>query len=231
MKLENNQNTIQKVNVATSVVLELYRVMVSSFLILFVPQKCGDHVCSYSENLVLENELYSSGIVLNFVTMFCFFILYIIEIRRENKLITYLDVNKHIACDNETVGNMLKKLDDTRKNAILNLDLYYKYIGYTCIVIFSGNSILSGVVVYNYYLDNQTTTTLITNILFMISKLYDVYLTVHTDKNIFYSAYLKEKVQYNEVDPKKKFLNYSKSVSEPEASSSVQVADEQSSPT
>lgn len=201
-----SQNTMQKVNVVSTVALELYRVLVSSFLILFVPQKCGDHVCSYSENLVLENELYSSGIVLNFITMFFFLMLYIIEVRRENKLITYLDVNKNIACDNETVGNMLKKLDDSRKNAILNLDSYYKYIGYTCIAVFTGNSIVSGVVVYNYYLDNQTTTTLITNILFMISKLYDVYLTVHTEKNIFYSAYLKEKVQFNEVDPKKKFL-------------------------
>lgn len=201
-----SQNTMQKVNVVSTVALELYRVLVSSFLILFVPQKCGDHVCSYSENLVLENELYSSGIVLNFITMFFFLMLYIIEVRRENKLIAYLDVNKNIACDNETVGNMLKKLDDSRKNAILNLDSYYKYIGYTCIAVFTGNSIVSGVVVYNYYLDNQTTTTLITNILFMISKLYDVYLTVHTEKNIFYSAYLKEKVQFNEVDPKKKFL-------------------------
>jgi hypothetical protein len=37
----------------------------------------------------------------------------------------------------------------------------------------------------------------------MVSKLSDVYLTVNTDKNVFYSAYLKGKIQYNDVDPDK----------------------------
>ena len=74
------------------------------------------------------------------------------------------------------------------------------------IVIFIINTILSGFVVYNYYLDNQTTTTYITNILFMVSKLADVYSNVNTDKNIFYSAYMKEKIQYNDVDPDKQLL-------------------------
>ena len=65
------------------------------------------------------------------------------------------------------------------------------------------NSIVSGFVVFEYYLDNQTTTTFITNILFMITKLSDIYATVHTEENIFYSAYLKGKIQYNDVDPDK----------------------------
>jgi hypothetical protein len=65
------------------------------------------------------------------------------------------------------------------------------------------NSVISGVVVYNYSLGNQTTTTIITNILFMTSKLGDVYVTVNTEQNIFYSAYLKGKIQYNGVDPDK----------------------------
>ena len=37
----------------------------------------------------------------------------------------------------------------------------------------------------------------------MGSKVYDVYTTVNTKRNIFYSAYLKNKVQYNDVDPDK----------------------------
>ena len=71
---------------------------------------------------------------------------------------------------------------------------------------FTFNTILSGFVVYEYYLDNQTTSTFITNILFMITKLTDVYSTVNTEKNIFYSAYMKGKVQFNDVDPNKKLL-------------------------
>lgn len=204
----NDQNFTQKLSVAISLAIELYRVMISSFLILFVPQKCGDHVCTYSENLVLENELYSAGIVLNFLTMSCFILLYCVEVSRENKLITYLDVNNNTPMDNESVGAALNKLDDYRKNAIWKLDAKYQRVGYISIGMFVGNTILSGVVIYNYYLDNQTTTTLITNILFMTTKLYDVYTNVHTDKNVFYSAYLKSKIQFNDVDPKKRFLKY-----------------------
>jgi hypothetical protein len=37
----------------------------------------------------------------------------------------------------------------------------------------------------------------------MISKLSDVYATANTEPNVFYSAYLKSKVQYNDVDPDK----------------------------
>ena len=66
------------------------------------------------------------------------------------------------------------------------------------------NTILSGFVVFDYYLDNQTTSTYITNILFMVTKLGDIYATANTEKNVFYSAYLKGKIQYNDVDPDKK---------------------------
>jgi hypothetical protein len=66
---------------------------------------------------------------------------------------------------------------------------------------------LSGIVVHNYYLDDRTTTTFVTNILFMAMKLMDVQNTVNSEKNIFYSAYLKTKIQYNDVDPDKMLIN------------------------
>jgi hypothetical protein len=180
--------------------------MISSFLILFVPQKCGDHVCSLRENMVLENHLYSAGLVFNFITMASFLLMYTLEIKRENRLITYLEVNKFVAADNNSVGLALDKLNVNKRNTIWLLDKYYMYSGRVSIVMFIINTILSGFVVYNYYLDNQTTTTYITNILFMVSKLADVYSNVNTDKNIFYSAYMKEKIQYNDVDPDKQLL-------------------------
>jgi hypothetical protein len=37
----------------------------------------------------------------------------------------------------------------------------------------------------------------------MSTKIYDVYSNSTSDENIFYSAYLKTKVQYNDVDPNK----------------------------
>jgi hypothetical protein len=41
----------------------------------------------------------------------------------------------------------------------------------------------------------------------MVTKLSDVFQTVNTEKNIFYSAYLKGKIQYNDVDPDKMLLD------------------------
>ena len=199
----SNQDLLQKLSIAPVVALELYKVIISSFLILFVPQKCDDHVCKLNENLVLENDLYNTGLVLNFITMFSFIIFYFFEIKRENRLIAYLEVNQSRPFDNTSVGKVLELLPIEKRTTILTLDKRYQQVGYFVLFMFLLNSIVSGFVVYEYYLDNQTTTTYITNILFMITKLSDIYATVHTEENIFYSAYLKGKIQYNDVDPDK----------------------------
>jgi len=202
----NDQDTSQKMAVTTAVIIEMYRVMVSSLLVLFVPQKCDDHVCSMSENMVWMDSLYNSGLVVNFITMASFIVMYYYELKRENKLITYLDVNKSVASDNETVGKVLDGLSLEKKENILYFDKAYQRMGYFMLFMFAFNTILSGFVVYEYYLDNQTTSTYITNILFMITKLGDVYSTVNTERNIFYSAYMKGKIQFNDVDPNKRVL-------------------------
>jgi len=199
----NDQDFIQKVSMIPIIALEMYRVMVSSFLVLFVPQKCDNHVCSLSENMVLENDLYTAGLVFNFITMASFIAMYLLEIKRENRLITYLEVNKSVAFDNSSVEQALAKLPISKRDSIWALDKYYMYSGLTSIGLFIINTILSGFVVYNYYLDSQTTSTYITNILFMVTKLADVYSNVNTEKNVFYSAYMKGKIQYNDVDPDK----------------------------
>jgi hypothetical protein len=199
----NDQDFMQKVGMTPVVALEMYRVIVSSFLVLFVPQKCDDHVCSLSENMVLEHDLYNAGLVFNFLTMAAFLAMYTLEVKRENRLITYLEVNKTVASDNNSVGLVLNKLPVEKRDSIWELDKYYIYSGWTAIIMFIINTILSGFVVYEYYLDNQTTSTYITNILFMVTKLADVHSNVSTEKNVFYSAYLKGKVQYNDVDPDK----------------------------
>ena len=199
----NDQDFMQKVGMTPVVALEMYRVIVSSFLVLFVPQKCDDHVCTLSENMVLENDLYNAGLVFNFLTMAAFLAMYTFEVKRENRLITYLEVNKTVASDNNSVGLVLNKLPVDKRDSIWELDKYYIYSGWTAIIMFIINTILSGFVVYEYYLDSQTTSTYITNILFMVTKLADVYSNVNTEKNVFYSAYLKGKIQYNDVDPDK----------------------------
>ena len=203
-----NQDSMQKIGILPTVLIELYKVLVSSLLILFVPQKCGNHVCSINENFVSENTLYTSGLTINFITLFSFFVFYYIEVKRENKLIMYLEVNNKIASDNESVGKALLLLPNDKKNNIISIDKQYQIASSISLLLFLLNSIISGVVVYEYYLDNQTTSTFITNILFMTTKLGDIYSIANTEQNIFYSAYLKNKLQYNDVDPDKKITNF-----------------------
>lgn len=201
---EDNQDTNQKIGVTIAVVVEIYRALIASFLILFVPQSCGDHICSFSENAETGSDpLYNAGFVFNFITMATFVALYYAEVRREVKLIAYLDVNPSRPSDNESVGQVLEKIQPQHKEVILYYDSLYIKAGYTTITCFAINSVLSGLVVYKYYLDDKTTTTFITSLLFVIQKLQQVYVTLKTDKNIFYSAYLSSKVQYNDLDKDK----------------------------
>ena len=77
----------------------------------------------------------------------------------------------------------------------------YDGIGKFCIVIFIVNSILSGMSLYNRQLESKTLTVYLTNVLFTATKLGNIQSIVYTDPNIFYSAYMTRKVQYNDIDP------------------------------
>ena len=203
----NDQDFKQKTNVITTLVLEIYRVLMGAFLVAFIPQKCEDSVCTLSENMTRPDTMSIIAISFNSITFFTFLCLYFVEVKRENKLITYLDVNKFEPADNESVGEALKKLSPNRKRTIWNYDRYYKKAGYLSTIVFILNAIVSSIVVYGHYLDSKTVTVYLTNILFMGSKVNDVYTTVNTKRNIFYSAYLKKKVQFNDVDPDKLLTN------------------------
>ena len=204
VQIQDNQDFNQKVGVTITVLLELYRVLIASFLILFVPQTCGDHICSISENAQTGGDpLYNAGFSFNCITLIAFLAMYFAEIKREGKLIAYLDVNPKCKTDNDSVGEVLSRLPEQRKITILFYDNLYQKTGYFALTCFVTNTILSGFVVYKYYLDYKTTSTFITSVLFMITKMADVYSTVKTEKNILYSAYLKGKVQYNDLDADK----------------------------
>jgi hypothetical protein len=200
---QNSQDFNQKLNVAITLILEIYRVLMGAFLIIFVPQKCEDTICSASQNVNRDDKLTKAAFSFNIITAFSFLTLYYIEVQRENKLINYLDVNKFTASDNDSVGKALEKLSVVKKQKIWDYDGYYQKCGYASTLSFSINAILSFIVVCQNYLDSKTMTVFFTNILLMGLKVADVFSIAKTSKNIFYSAYLKNRVQYNDVDPDK----------------------------
>ena len=205
---DNSQDYKQKFSVLATLSLELYRMLTSSLLILFVPQNCGGELCTITENLVWDPDqhLYNTGIFFNFLTLFTFTTLYYIEVKRENRLIKYLDVNPNLPMSNEAVKNTLENISLNKKNKILSVDKQYQIISYISICIFALNSLISGIVVFNFYLGSQTTTTLITSLLFMITKLFNIYSISNTEQNIFYSAYMTTRIQFNDLDETHKII-------------------------
>jgi hypothetical protein len=198
----NDQDTTQKLTVIITLLMEFYRILMGSLLLSFVPQKCGDHVCGITENISSEGAYYIIYI-LNLMTLISFSILYLVEVKRENRLITYLDVNHSKPTDAVSVAISLRALPENKRENILYIDKIYQQIGCCAIAVYVFNTILSAIVIYENYLDNKTVTAFLTNVLFMASKVSEVYSIANTENNIFFSAYLKNKVQYNDVDPDK----------------------------
>ena len=200
----SNQDFTQKLNASITFILELYRVLMGSLLLMFVPQKCGDHSCGSTELMFTDaGAAYNANYVINFFTIGSFLSLYIFEFRREHKMIDYLDVNPKFASDNTSVGNALMLLPEKRRNIILSLDHNYQLATYFSMFFFILNTIFSGCSVYDKYLDSKTSSVFFTNIIFLATKLIDANALANTETNIFYSAYLKNRVQYNYVDPDK----------------------------
>ena len=199
-----DQDTKQQVNTALTLVLELYRAIMGCLLVLFVPQDCNGVSCSVGDNMSNAGSgLALVGLIFNLLTLASLSGMYYYETRREFKMITYLECNTFQPRDAESVGEALTKLSPARKEKILKLNVNYGRFGYASLALFGVNSAVSGVVVFNNFLDAKTLTVFLTNVLFMSSKLGNVYEIINTEQNIFYSAFLTRKVRYNDVDPDK----------------------------
>lgn len=202
-----NQDVQQSMTMIITCTFEFYRVIMSTLLTLFVPQSCGGAPCSVSEKMAPTDNFGTFVLVSNFITLGLFFIMYFIETKREWCLINYLDINRFKPRDNESVKEALKDLSERRELRIRDFDKNYKNAGYICMTAFTFNTLFSGIVVFNDFLDSKTFTVYLTNTLFMSTKLYDVYTIVDTKPYIFLSSYLSRKIQYNDVDPDKRESN------------------------
>jgi hypothetical protein len=195
-----NQNLYQKIVVSINILFEFFRIITCSLLIIFVPQKCGDHVCSINEKLYLKQSFYCASLIFNFITLFTFFCFYLLEIRRENILIQYLEVNPILSYNKIDVEKLIGLLPLKKKRKILQVHKYYQKFAIIMIYIYIINVILSGIVISKYSITNQSISTFITYILFIIIKLNNVYSIANTEDFTFYSAYLVTNMQFNDVD-------------------------------
>ena len=199
-----NQNLHQGFNVLINILFEFYRVISCSLLIIFIPQKCGNDICSINDKLKWNSLFYGISLTYNFVTLFIFCFLYFLEMRRENVLIKCLDVNPSLPYNKADVEKLLDLLPVNKKEKIIDVHNYYQKYANIMIYVYTVNAILSGLIISKYRIPNQTLSTFITYILFILIKLNNVYSIANTEEYAFYSAYLTTNMQFNDIDNKYK---------------------------
>ena len=91
-----------------------------------------------------------------------------------------------------------------KKEKIIQTHVYYKKYANILIYVYTVNAILSGLIIRKYRIPNQTISTFITYILFILIKLNNVYSIANTEDYTFYSAYLMTNMQFNDIDNKYK---------------------------
>ena len=115
-------------------VLQFYKITTGTLLTIFIPQSCGDEICTLQQNYE-NNEIYHNfTLYWNMFTMFLFICSYMIELRREEWCIKFLDI------DNNVSDNALKQIIQSepildKKMDRLNL-YYYRSIILTCFCYF-----------------------------------------------------------------------------------------------
>jgi len=181
------------------ILLDMYRVGTGTLLVIFVPGVCGDKACTSLDNWIHGNTFYRVGVACNLLTLLIFAALYTAEIRRENRLITYLKNSPQLPTDSEDVGKVIQRLPEIRRARLLQLNMYYQRIGYITIAMYIINTIISAAIIFTAYTNDRGPVLLVTNTLLIGGKLYDIYRTVNTESNIFLSAYINHKLQFNDV--------------------------------
>jgi hypothetical protein len=189
----------QKIKVVFELILEIYKIVMGTCLVITVPQYCNNRDCTLSDMIYRKPIVYNYCFGMNLFTLFAFIILFIIESKRETIFMQYLESEKNLPNDNESVSKIMDFLEPEYKNEIIMIDQLYINSSYICIFLFLVNTVFSGLVIITNEYNNKTFTGFFTNILFISIKLSNIQIVLSADKNIFYSAYLTEFVQYNNI--------------------------------
>ena len=209
-------NQIKKQSIYSLVfelLIELFKINQACLLAIFVPQKCytkdsncnidyslPPHMCTILENTICLSPYNTFVLYFNIFTIFCFLILYVIEIRRELWLLDHFDYEENININNleiEKENNIIlfNKLNYCNK-------IYFNiYILMTIIYIINFFSSAILVLVLGYYLNISSVTVFISSVLLCSNKViygtYIAYYSYYNNKPTSY--YTKYNLSYNEI--------------------------------
>lgn len=197
MKVDTD--TKQRITTFFSMCLEFYKVIMGTFLVVFVPQQCNDNICTMSENFFNGSNLNTAGNVCNFVTFTSIGTLYFIELKRENWCIQYLDID-----DEKSSNNLDTEIEayPKYKAQMSSLNTHYIRSVYVALFMMITNFVVSGVTVYQSYTGTNSITTFLSFFMLVFMKLYSSWtvgaLSIKDERAN--SAYMKEPKTYNTID-------------------------------
>lgn len=194
-----DQDIIQRCKVAGIFLLQVYKVTTGTMLSLFIPQSCGDQVCSLRDNYENADGYHQTVFYWNAFSMATFFTYYLIELRREEWAIKYLDI------DNNQSDNALKDIIVKEPHLDKAMDRlnwwYYRSLLFNCGT-YGINLALSAKLVKDGYHSSSTLSCFASFSLLVLMKLYNsldvARQSVKNDKMM--SAYMSEFVSFNVLD-------------------------------
>tara|TARA_B100001059_G_C17638996_1_gene478354 strand:- start:90 stop:740 length:651 start_codon:yes stop_codon:yes gene_type:complete len=142
-------DTKQRLTTALIFLTEFYKVLMGTFLGVFIPLKCEDEICSVTDNIYTTDPYHVATNIYNLISFILVISFYVIELRRENWSIEYLDIDETKSLTNLDTEVEKYPMIKTRMKS-LNL-AYYRMI-HVAIFMLTTNFILSGLLVgFNYY--------------------------------------------------------------------------------
>lgn len=191
----------ERIKIALTFLLQSYKVLMGSMVLLFVPRGCDDHICSVTDNLYNTNDLNVSGLVFNFITVCSFVAVYAAELRRENWCVHNFDIDHNISDNNLAI--ILKNKPEL-SNTLHYHNRLYKNTTLGCLTIFIVNFVISNYILYN---DEVFWTIGLapysSYMILVLMKIYNsYYIATHSianDKAL--SAYMTEFSSFNIIDP------------------------------
>ena len=192
-------DTKQRIKVIGIFLLQIYKITTGTMMSLFIPQSCGDKMCSLTENYENSEIYHKTLFYWNTFSMFLFLLCYSVELRREEWCVKYLDI------DNNYPDNSLKEIIVKEKILDKKMDKLNKYyydilIGTT--ITYFINMLLTIKMINDNYHSNSTISCFMSFSLLVLMKIYNswnvAYQSVKNDKMM--SAYMCEFVSFNVLD-------------------------------
>jgi hypothetical protein len=194
-----------RILVVSKIVVEIFRICMACGLCVFVPQNCsrdGNPVlctihCNMDYRCLTKYKLFAA--LFNCFTMFCFSLLYLIEIKRDEWMM------KHFELDTDKADSNLDYFRSKYRPLFRKLN-NYNSMYYTCYksicVIYICNVGISVAILYYAYYDLTTVTVLLTNISLCSTKIYNGIIVSRSslEKNVPMCYYSKIFLSFNKID-------------------------------